>query len=176
MAGASCGASSFLLYPKQLARVVASLLQVAKDVVHHSLWQLWRAAQYPQVFGTAASHYRIGVVGGKLKDVVVAIEGAEEAHLQLSGLTVSSGLCLADALSVWAIECLEVSAVEYLYLAIIAQGILGGASHKVTLKGVVVAGKFVPLAQVAVEVEGCNGAVVHRLLCDGCSAKTHQGE
>ena len=79
---------SLLFYPDEFTRVVAALLQILQYLAALFGGKLWGAAQYPQVLGTAAPHHGVGVVWCKVQYIIVAIEGAEEAHLQLSGLSV----------------------------------------------------------------------------------------
>ena len=161
--------ASLLLHPDEFGGIVTSLTQVSQYMILCGGRQLWRTAQYPQVFGTATTHYGVGIVGGKFHDVVVAIEGAEETHLQLAGLAVASGLGLADTLFVGAVESLQVSTVDDFYLAVIAHRIFCFATYEVALEGMVVSGNLVPLSEVSVEVEGGDGVIVY-LLCHSCGA------
>lgn len=103
-----------------------------------------------------AGHQRELVIGIQLDDVVAAVEGAEEAHLEPCFIRFVDEVGLALGFAPAAIALL--AAVEHLDPAVVAQAVGGAHLLQSVLETVVEAGNLVPGAEVAVELEAGNGA------------------
>ncbi len=103
-----------------------------------------------------AGHQRELVIGVEVDDVVAAVEGAEEAHLEPRLVRTIDEVGLALRFAPAAIALL--AAVEHLDAAIIPQAVGGAHLLQPPLEAVVEAGDFVPGAKITVELEAGNGA------------------
>ncbi len=103
-----------------------------------------------------AGHQRELIIGIEVDDVVAAVEGAEEAHLEprLVRTIDEVGLALGFAPVVIAL----LAAVEHLDAAIIPQAVGGAHLLQPPFEAVVEAGDFVPGAKITIELEAGNGA------------------
>ncbi len=103
-----------------------------------------------------AGHQRELVIGIEVDDVVAAIEGAEEAHLETCLVRAADEVGLALGFAPAAIALL--AAVEHLDAAIVTQAVGGTHLLQPALEAVVEAGNLVPGAEIAVELEAGDGA------------------
>ncbi len=103
-----------------------------------------------------AGHQRELVIGIEVDDVVAAVEGAEEAHLEPRLVRVADEVGLALGFAPAAIALL--AAVEHLDAAIVPQAVGGAHLLQPPFEAVVEAGNLVPGAEIAVELEAGDGA------------------
>ncbi|MNC14394.1 hypothetical protein D3C75_621710 [compost metagenome] len=103
-----------------------------------------------------AGHQGELVVGVQIDDVVAAVEGAEEAHLEprLVRTTDEVGFALGLAPAAIALQ----AAVEHLDAAVVTQAVGGAHPLQPPLEAVVETRDLVPGAEVAIELEAGDGA------------------
>lgn len=126
------------------------------------------AGEEPEVVGGGAADEGggVGVVDGQ--DAVVGVEEPEEGDAEEAGGVRGLGDTFRDrGLAVFH------AAVQDGDLAVGAQGVGGGRFFDAALEAVVEAGDFVPVAEIAGEVEGGDDRVVH--LGRACAAEQGQG-